>query len=404
MHPSTNAPLNEWLQYIEAIHPLEIDLGLDRLKQVAERLLSAGHVPFVYTVAGTNGKGTTTAALNSLAMAAGETVGWYSSPHLLRFNERIQINGQQVGDDDLVSAFEQVEIARQDVTLSYFEFTTLAALYLFSQKRLSVWVLEVGLGGRLDAVNIIDPDVAVITTVGLDHQAFLGSTLDSVGREKAGICREGRPLVLGSEHLPASVFSIAKEVGAEVYPFSVSHGVDQSEISWQGGRCAVDGIRIPLPNAAAAVQAFSLADSDLSEEQISSALRAVKVPGRLQPASYLGHPVVVDVGHNPHAAEYIAGQLAGQKYHLVAGMLSDKDAKGFIGALEPVAKSISFISLDVPRGLSSEELKVRTGCEGFCYSNLLEALTDVHRRCPGEPIFVGGSFYTVVDALALVES
>jgi dihydrofolate synthase/folylpolyglutamate synthase len=404
MHLSINSSLDEWLCYIESIHPTEIDLGLTRLQAVAGKLLGNSGQPFVFTVAGTNGKGSTTAVLTALSLAAGETVGWYTSPHILRFNERIVINGQPVNDAQLVEAFCVVEAARGETTLSYFEFTTLAAFYLFSRENLSVWVLEVGLGGRLDAVNIVDPDVAVVTTIGLDHQSFLGTDLNAIGAEKAGICRNGKPVVLGSANLPESVVETARATGAFIYPFGVNHGVTEHEIYWQGGHCAVSDISMPLDNVATAVQAFALSPFQLHMEQVSDVVHQLSMAGRFQKASYRQSEVVVDVGHNPLAGAYIAARLAHRRLHFIIGMLEDKDAKGFVEALMPVVKTLSFVSLSGHRGLSAQALADKVAIKGAqCFDSMADALEATYEAYPGESIFIGGSFLTVAAALSILE-
>jgi len=406
MCPSTKASLNEWLRYIEAIHPQEIELGLSRLKCVADRLLSSTPPnPFVFTVAGTNGKGTTTAALNALGLAAGKKVGWYSSPHLFKFNERIRLNDQCVSDQSLVEALVQVEEARKDVSLSYFEYTTLAAFRLFEQANLDIWVLEIGLGGRLDAVNIIEPDVAVITNIGLDHQGFLGSDLQSIGREKAGICRKGKPVVLGSSVLPESVLHMIDEVSANAYSYGQSHSVDGKTLNWGRDSMPAEGIRIPLVNATSALQAFSLSPFSISSETALAALKSINMKGRLQKVISNNREIILDVGHNPHAAEYISQQLSGTKFHLILGMLADKDVTGVVDALSDIALSVNFVSLNVPRGLSSEELQSRAGNDqSRAFASIASVIEFLDRESPLEPLFIGGSFYTVCDALACLES
>ncbi|TXR53698.1 bifunctional folylpolyglutamate synthase/dihydrofolate synthase [Reinekea thalattae] len=405
MCPPNNATLNEWLGYIEAIHPTEIDMGLDRLKTVLAQLLPEPTNAFVFTVAGTNGKGTTVAALNALALGAGQTVGQYSSPHLLRFNERIRINNVPATDEQLVEAFAAVEQARQatQMSLSYFEFTTLAAFYLFQQLELSVWVLEIGLGGRLDAVNIIEPDISVVTTIGLDHEAFLGSDINQIGIEKASICRADKPLVLGSENMPDSVQQTARKVGAHLYPFNQQHGIKTDSLYWQDGICSRSALNIPAANAASALQAFALSPFALNAEQAQDIIAQVQVAGRLQQALYHDHALIMDVGHNPHAAGYIATALAAQRYHIVLGMLKDKDSRGFANALAPIAGSYHCIGLDVPRGFSAEQLAQSLEQKSQVHHSLAEALAAIHQQYPDEPIFIGGSFYTVAQALTLLE-
>jgi dihydrofolate synthase/folylpolyglutamate synthase len=407
MSLSANSSLEEWLRHVEAIHPTEIELGLERLKIVSDRLLDSASVPFVFTVAGTNGKGTTTAALSALSEKAGLRVGWYSSPHLLRFNERVRINQEPVTDTLLANAFHAVEQARGPVSLSYFEFTTLAAFWLFAKENLDVWVLEIGLGGRLDAVNVIDPDIAVVTNIGLDHQDFLGSDLEGIAREKLGIARAGKPLVLGSSDIAEVAVQEAVARGAELYRYGDSHGLKQTGIFSALGLVSSENIRIPLRNASAALQAFALSGFRLSAEAAQSSLEAIAMPGRLQSHEYRGTPILLDVGHNPHAAKYLATQLGNQSYHLIIGMLNDKDAEGFVATLLPVAASISFVSLSVPRGLTASELAYKTEsitAPLALYSTISEAITSHVERSPNEPLFIGGSFYTVCDALTYLES
>ncbi|EAR08475.1 bifunctional folylpolyglutamate synthase/dihydrofolate synthase [Reinekea blandensis] len=400
MHRSTD--LNEWLRYIEAIHPTEIELGLERLKRVATELLQKTP-PTVMTVAGTNGKGTTSAAIAALCQSAGAKVGLYTSPHLFRFNERIRINNEPVADQLLVEAFQAVEQARGDVSLSYFEYTTLAAFWVFEHEQLDAWVLEIGLGGRLDAVNLIDPDIAVVTNVGLDHQGFLGDTLEEIGREKAGICRTGRPLVLGSE-VPESVLNTAQSVGAELYPFGQEHGLNNDRLYWKTGETRQSALGLPRANAAAALQAFALSPWSLPVEECASVLQALSVPGRLQSFQHQGRRVIVDVGHNPHAAAYIASQLLPERFHVALGMLADKDSDGFIRALQPAMLSLSTVSLNVPRGLTAQALGDRTTQPVLCQADTIEELMAVlDREHPGEPLFIGGSFYTVCAAMDFLE-
>lgn len=381
-------------------------MGLDRLKVVLARLLPENNPAFVFTVAGTNGKGTTTAALSSLAMQAGKNVGWYSSPHLIHFNERVRINGEEVSDALLAQAFAAVELARADVSLSYFEYTTLAAFWCFAEQQVDVWVLEVGLGGRLDAVNAIEPDVSIITNIGLDHQGFLGDTLEQIGYEKAGICRANKPLVLASDALPESVLETAQQKQAEVYRFGSQHGLRADEIYWQGGSIDAQVASIPKTNAAAALQAFALSPfKSLSASEFKAAFANIELKGRMQGLSYKGCEVIADVGHNPHAAAYIASQLVGEKVHFIIGMLADKDPAKFIAQLKPIAASINLIGLDVPRGLAANELAERLiGCDVTQFASLQQALDHFAQAGDGQRLFIGGSFYTVCEALRLLES
>jgi dihydrofolate synthase/folylpolyglutamate synthase len=317
----------------------------------------------------------------------------------------VRVNGNDISDEKLAEAFHAVNVARKDITLSYFEFTTLAAFWVFAQLNLDVWVLEVGLGGRLDAVNIIDPDIAVITNVGLDHQGFLGDTLEEIGLEKSGICRKNKALVLGSDSFPPRVREFQLATGAHVYDFNTIHGVTQDSVYWQDGSISVEFIGIPYPNAAAALQAFELSPFDITHQQIQQAFADIKMAGRMQLFVRNGRKITVDVGHNPHAANYISSQLSREKHHLVLGMLGDKDPKAFLKELESNVLSVNTISLDVPRGLSASELAERLDTSGVrAFTSLAQCFNHLDQHYPGEPLFIGGSFYTVCEALTFLEN
>ncbi|MDX1467295.1 MAG: folylpolyglutamate synthase/dihydrofolate synthase family protein, partial [Halomonas sp.] len=343
--------LPAWLARLEAAHPVGIDLGLDRVAEVARRmgLFEAPPASRVITVAGTNGKGSTVAMLEALARAHGLTTAAYTSPHLLRYNERLRLDGRQADDATLIAGFEAVEAARlagEPISLTYFEVGTLGALWAIARQRPALAILEVGLGGRLDAVNIIDPDVAVITTVAQDHAAFLGTDLEGIGREKAGILRPGRPAVLGSTTLPASVTEVARERQARVVALGEAFRREGEGAGWrwagqdaEGQPLAVAELpdpELPLDNAASALQALALAGVSLEASVCRQALASVRLPGRMQ---WLG-PWCLDVGHNPHAADYVARRLAARPCQgrtvVLIGMLADKDADGVIAALAPV--------------------------------------------------------------------
>lgn len=399
--------LDDWLAYLEKIHGQTIDLGLDRLAQVAEHLdlplRSDGRArPFVITVAGTNGKGSTCETLRQLGLAAGARVGLYSSPHLHRFNERVIIDRDPVSDDDLIQAFEQVERARGEVSLTYFEFTTLAAFVVFQRADLDLWVLEVGLGGRLDAVNLVDCDVAVLTTVDRDHQAFLGDDINIIGREKAGIFRPGRPAVLGSGELPETVFQAADTLNSPVHRFGDTHGLSDDRLWWQDGR--IDRSRltasVPLQNQATALQAFAQSPFELATDRILGALNRVQLLGRLQTLYRGEQRLVLDVGHNPHAARYLADRLNGESWRIVLAMLADKDIPGVVDALDPIADRWYLADLDVPRGLDARTLRDRaTLTDAQCYDSVAAAIDAACADPDGRPILICGSFFTVSQAL-----
>ncbi|MEX0622885.1 bifunctional tetrahydrofolate synthase/dihydrofolate synthase [Saccharospirillum sp.] len=411
MCPQPDASLDDWLRYLEHLHSQAIDMGLDRLLAVALRLdLPLGSTgrrrPFVFTVAGTNGKGSTCETLRQLSLAAGCRVGLYTSPHLHLFNERVQIDASPVTDACLIAAFKQVELARGDITLTYFEFTTLAAFVVFQAADLDVWVLEVGLGGRLDAVNLVDPDVAVVTTVDLDHAAFLGTDRDQIGVEKAGIFRSGTDAVLGSDDLPETVASRADALGAPVWSLGISHGADESGLWWTESTgihrldAAALTTTVPPDNLVSARQAFARSPFQVTDAQTLVAFNAVIPAGRLQKIQALNCDWILDVGHNPHAARYLARRLGDRRWHVLLGMLADKDVEAVTRALAPMAASWSLATLSVPRGLTATELNARaTVSPARCYDSVAAAVAAAPAEAEGLPILVCGSFFTVAEAL-----
>ncbi len=414
MRPQPDATLDDWLSYLEHLHSQAIDMGLDRLRAVASRLdlplASAGRTrPFVFTVAGTNGKGSTCDALRQMSLLAGCRVGLYTSPHLHRFNERVQIDSTPVTDACLIAAFEQVELARGEVTLTYFEFTTLAAFVVFQAADLDVWVLEVGLGGRLDAVNLVDPNVAIVTTVDLDHAAFLGTDRNQIGVEKAGIFRSGADAVLGSDDLPPTVVACAEALTAPVSSLGQTHGADDTELWWTDadGKHSLNATglttTVPSDNLVTARQAFARSPFRLTDDQTLAAFNAVVPAGRMQRIRKHGCDWVLDVGHNPHAARYLARRLGDRRWHVLLGMLADKDVEAVTRALAPLAASWSLVTLSVPRGLTATELNARaTVSPARCYDSAAAAVAAAPEDAQGLPILVCGSFFTVADALSLL--
>ncbi len=459
--------LPAWLARLEAAHPVGIDLGLARVAEVARRmgLLEAPLSGRVITVAGTNGKGSTVAMLEALARAHGLSTAAYTSPHLLRYNERLRLDGREADDATLIAGFEAVEAARlagEPVSLTYFEVGTLGALWAIARGRVDLAILEVGLGGRLDAVNIIDPDVAVITTVAQDHAAFLGTDLQGIGREKAGILRAGRPAVLGSTTLPESVREVAAELGARVYALDEDFSREGEGDGWRffgsvaevaplGSDPQVVGSSViskgwgstqqrgqtprarhrarmrdkhlrvtpssgpksltdlpdpglPLDNAATALQTLILAGVDLDAQTCRGALAGVQLPGRMQ---WLGQ-WCLDVGHNPHAAGYLARRLAarpcrGRTLGLL-GMLADKDADGVIAALSPVVDAWVPASLAGERARTADDLAERLALHGgevwHRGGSPVEAADWLAARlAPEDRVLVCGSFFTVAEVL-----
>ncbi len=396
--------LNAWLARLEVAHPVGIDLGLERVAEVARRmgLLDRLIAERVITVAGTNGKGSTVAMLEALARAHDRTTAAYTSPHLVRYNERLRLDGEEACDATLMAGFaavEQARLAGEPVSLTYFEAGTLGALWAIARRAPDLAILEVGLGGRLDAVNVIDPDVAVVTTVAQDHAAFLGTDIEQIGREKAGILRPGRLAVLGSRDLPASVREVAAELGAPV------HAIGEA-FAWDP---ALPDPGLPLDNAATALKACELAGVELDADACRRALAGVRLPGRMQ---WLGQ-WCLDVGHNPHAARYLAGRLAarpcaGRTWALLA-MLGDKDADGVIETLAPAVDVWVTATLAGERARSAEELAGRLNARGAdvahrAASPAAAAAWLAARLAPEDRVLVCGSFFTVGEVLEWLAS
>jgi len=409
--------LGQWLDYQQQVHPTSIDLGLERVGDVARRLGLGRPARRVATVAGTNGKGSTVAYLEAIARAAGWKVGAYTSPHLLRYNERVRINGAEAGDEALVAAFERIEAARGELPLTYFEFGTLAALCLFEAAGLDLAILEVGLGGRLDATNIVDPDVAVITTIDLDHQDWLGDDREAIGGEKAGILRAGKPCVLAERDPPSSVLRRAYMLGAYAIRGHADYLIDELDDGrW---RWREPGWQIELPppamqapaqreNAAAAIAALRALDLPLPDQAIVAGVAAARVPGRLQRLP--GRPErVLDVAHNAQGARQLAAWLQAQPRPTVAvfSALADKDIAALAGPLAGLVQAwhLGPITDAGPRGLSAAALAERLagvvpGERLRRHASLGEALAAATAEA-GEDgrVLVFGSFHTVAEAL-----
>jgi dihydrofolate synthase/folylpolyglutamate synthase len=415
--------LAQWLDYIERIHPKSIQLGLDRVQRVRDALGCAVRAP-VFVVGGTNGKGSTCAMLEAIALAAGYRVGLYTSPHLLRYNERVRVDGKPVDDERLCAAFETVERARmkhaRDTLLTYFEFGTLAAWQLFADEAPDVVILEVGLGGRLDAVNVFDGDCAVLTSVALDHMDYLGSTREAIGAEKAGIFRAGKPAIVADTQPPGSVIESARRVGADLQLIGRDFGYSGERQQWLfwGRRGRRAGLAYPalrganqLANASAALAALDALRERMpvGAQDIRNGLARVELPGRFQVLP--GRPaVILDVAHNPHAAAVLAANLSDMGFYsdtyAVFGMLRDKDVVGVCAALKGRISAWFAASLPGPRGASSAELSqaiaaAQAGGEVLPFSSPSEAFAAARRRAgENDRIIVFGSFYTVAEIMA----
>lgn len=414
--PAKGATVDEWLHWLEAIHPTEIDLGLDRVLLVLRRLFPRKPRARITTVAGTNGKGTTVAAIEALLLAAGRTVGAYTSPHLVRYNERVRLAGREISDGELVTAFERVESARWGVSLTYFEFGTLAAFVAFENAGVEDWILEVGLGGRLDAVNVLDPDVAVITSVDIDHVGFLGDSREVIGFEKAGILRPGIFAVCADPEPPASVLQQASAQKVELrltgHDYSLERrGADAVTLTVDDEQFALPADPLPIQSVAAGVVVSRRLVPGLGRDAIERCLAGLTLPARferLQPKP----AVIADVGHNPHAARWLAGKLAvfkeqGQRVHAVYGALMDKDIEGVLSAMITVVDDWYLGGLSVPRGLSRGALEQRAG-EALSAKQIrsFESVPDavsaaLAQAGPEDVIIVFGSFFTVAEARQL---
>ena len=420
---SESRSLADWLSAIEARHPTEIEMGLDRVGAVYARMDCGRPATQVITIAGTNGKGSTVAFVESIARAAGWRVGAYTSPHLLAYNERVRIDGVDVDDAALVEAFEAVETARGDTPLTYFETGTLAALWLFARAALDLAVLEVGLGGRLDAVNIVEPDVAVITTVDLDHQDWLGTDVETIGLEKAGIARAWKPLIVGDTDPPASVLRHAYRIGA----VAVRGGSDflyapTDAGTWTWREVGFE-VELPMPtlaapvqlrNAAVAIAAIRALDRDLDDAALAAGIAGATVPGRLQRFERESVDVVVDVAHNPQAAQALADWLvatpASGRTVAVYAALADKDAAGVVGALAPSIAHWHLAGSTVAgaRGQDAGTLRARlsevlqddvTGHVDVATA-LAAALAEA---APGDRVLVFGTFHAAAAALQVLQ-
>lgn len=396
--------LADWLTLLEGLNMARIELGLERMQRVAGRLGLLSLPSYVITVGGTNGKGSTCALLESMLMAGGMTVGVYSSPHLLDYRERVRINGDFADEQAFCDAFAAVEEAQGDTALTYFEFGTLAALWLFRAKCPDVVLLEVGLGGRLDATNVVDSDQAVITTIALDHTDWLGSDRDVIGYEKAGILRAGKPAVCGDPNPPASIAEQARQKGTPMAFSGRDFHWQQQGDSWSFTMAGkqFDGLPVPglpLMNAATALAVLAASPFRLSVDAIATGLRQASLAGRL---TELSPGLWLDVAHNPESATYLASRLAeGQgSIHAVVGMLKDKDISATLAALTPLVSHWYPATLAGPRGADGSELSALLNHAAY-FESVTAALTAaLAARAEGERVVVFGSFFTVAEALA----
>jgi dihydrofolate synthase/folylpolyglutamate synthase len=415
--------LEQWLEWQQSVHPRAIDLGLERVARVLARTGWRGFGQPVITIGGTNGKGSCVALVDSILRAGGRRVGTFTSPHLVDYRERIRIDGECISEASLVAAFERIADAMHDDSLTFFEFNTLAALLVFETAAPDAVVLEVGLGGRLDAVNVVDADVAVIVSVGLDHMEYLGPDVESIGREKAGIFRAGRAAVCGMREPPRSVLDVARTVGAEfLVRGSDFEGSERDDGRWdyRDARGQLAGLPLPalegvaqVGNAATALAALRALSSrmPLAREAIEQGLAQVQLPGRFQrvPAAD-GFEWVLDVAHNPDAAAELARNLARRRVPgrtlAVCGMLADKDVPAVLAALKGGVDRWFAATTDGPRGLPDAALAAQAAGVGITMTPsgpVCDAMRLAAREArKGDRVVVFGSFHTVGPALSCV--
>ena len=412
--------LDDWLAHCEQLHPKTIDMGLDRVRAVAERMGLRFDCP-VFTVAGTNGKGSTCAMLEAILTQAGFRTGLFTSPHLVRFEERCRIRGQNVDAADLIAAFARVESARAEISLTYFEFTTLAILDTLARAGLDAVILEVGLGGRLDAVNIIDTHCAIITSIDIDHAELLGDTREKIGFEKAGILRTGRPAIVSDPVPPQSVIDRATEIGADLWLLGrdFNYSGEKQQWAWAGRGRRYAGLAYPalrganqLINASGVLAALTAMRQQLpvTAQAVRNGLALVDLPGRFQVVP--GQPaLVLDVAHNPHSVAALALNLDAMGFypttHAVFGAMADKDLAPMLHRMDPLVDRWYFADLPTPRAASGAALQAawqaitkRTDAVSAVFSTPLDALHAAAAKAQAaDRIVVFGSFYTVGGVL-----
>lgn len=433
--PSATASLADWLDYQLCVHPRSIELGLERVAEIWRRLGAPAPAPVVITVGGTNGKGSTVAFLEAMLAADGKRVGAFTSPHLLHYNERVRVAAGDVQDAALIDAFQRIESARagdsmEPVALTYFEFGTLAALWIFAHAGLDVAVLEVGLGGRLDAVNIVDADAAIVTTVDLDHQDWLGNDRETIGREKAGIFRHARPAIVGESKPPRSLVTHARDIHAQLRLFGLDFQFERTAQGHWHWRADDVALELPLPhlaapcqlaNASAAIAALYALRGRLgwNPQAIAQGIARARIAARLQifSATTDGPELIVDVAHNPQAARVLGEWLRSRPIRgrtlAVFGALGDKDVRGVVDALarEFDAWFLAGLDHDTPRGLDAASLGALVGvaapivrAASSTYADVAAALAAAFKQAqPGERVLAFGSFFVAAAALKFAE-
>jgi len=414
---AARTPLSDWLSRLETLSPHEIDLGLDRVETVLHCL--ALELPkSVFHIAGTNGKGSSVAMLEAVLRSSGTRVGSFMSPHISRYNERVRIDGNEASDAQIVAAFERIEAARGGQELTYFEFGTLAALVVFAETGIDTAILEVGMGGRLDAVNAVEPDAGLITNISLDHCDWLGNDIETIALEKAGIMRKNKPVIFGAREVPQSILRHADEIGAHLLAAGrdFDWSSDGSQWSWRGSKHRLDGLDLPaLPgehqvgNAAAVLALIESAGLEdlLHKELINKALGHVRLDGRMQELEF-GANWLLDVAHNPAAAAGLANTLSAEPHTArtvaIIGMLDDKDVEGVVRSLADQVDYWIAVTADSPRAIDARELarQVANTTNAACQvADSLDAAIGLAQELttPADRVLVTGSFYLVGPVL-----
>lgn len=412
--------LDDWLGHIESVHFRSIDLQLDRVSAVLKRILPDGPRFLSISVAGTNGKGTAVEALGSILLETGMRVGLYTSPHLVRYNERIRVGGQEAGDAELCSAFGVIEKARGDIPLTYFEFGTLAAFVIFEQRGVEIAILEVGMGGRLDAVNAVDASAALITSISIDHESWLGTDRESIAVEKAGIFRTGKPAICTDPDPPAAISECAQVIGAELYRFGADFGMTQNVTGWAwsgpGGPISLPGLSMKGFQAntlAGVIMTLMLIDHHVRIDavQIRRGLLSMRMRGRFEIIA--GRPeIILDVAHNMAAISALRDSLKDRRHVgrtlAVCGMLKDKPVREMAEMLNPLVDEWYVGTINDPRGCSADELAAGIALSGnitvFPHISVISAFSAARKAAdPHDRIMVFGSFHTVGDIIRALE-
>ncbi|WP_024612297.1 bifunctional tetrahydrofolate synthase/dihydrofolate synthase [Pseudoalteromonas sp. TB64] len=411
--PSQSSSLDDWLCYLESVHPANIEMGLERVNNVANNIGLLNTSSKIILIAGTNGKGTTARCLESLLLAQGFSVGTYASPHLIRYNERVRVNGEELADQFHVDAFNLLEQGRKDTPLTYFEYGTLGALAIFKRCNVDYVLLEVGLGGRFDATNIVTPFASVITTIDLDHKEYLGDTRELVAYDKAGIFRENTPAIIGDLNIPHTMTDYGKKINANMVlsgsDFIFKENTESFNWQYKEHNFELAKPAIPCQNAATALTVLCVLDLLPSEQIVKNCLADLVVEGRFQQLS--SEPLVfTDVAHNPESARYLANKLLsfkdkGFKIHALAAMLADKDKAGVLKEVSHLVDEWSLASLNGPRGDTASNLE--SALQNISdhnimhgYNSVAEALSVILPKQKNDTVLiVFGSFFTVAGAI-----